>query len=73
MSQWKLPNYSHFGPIVKRAPDNSSQNKSTAPTADSQANAKVDRETTAKVRKVIVNDKDLSTYAHKREDHYGER
>ena len=47
-----------------QAPDNSSQNKSTSPTADNQANAKVDRETTAKVRKAIVSDKDLSTYAH---------
>jgi hyperosmotically inducible periplasmic protein len=47
-----------------QAPDNSSQNKSTAPTADNQANAKVDRETTAKIRKAIVSDKDLSTYAH---------
>jgi hyperosmotically inducible protein len=47
-----------------QAPDNSSQNKGTAPTADNQTNAKVDRETTAKIRKAIVSDKDLSTYAH---------
>jgi hyperosmotically inducible protein len=47
-----------------QAPDNSSQNKSTAQTADNQANAKGDRQTTAKIRKAIVSDKDLSTYAH---------
>jgi hyperosmotically inducible periplasmic protein len=47
-----------------QAPDNSGQNKSAAPTADSQANAKADRETSAKVRKAIVSDKGLSTYAH---------
>jgi hyperosmotically inducible periplasmic protein len=47
-----------------QAPDNTSQNKSTTPNADNQANAKVDRETTAKIRKAIVGDKNLSTYAH---------
>jgi hyperosmotically inducible protein len=47
-----------------QAPDNSSQNKNTAQTADNQANAKGDRQTTAKIRKAIVGDKDLSTYAH---------
>ena len=47
-----------------QAPDNSSQNKNTALTADNQANAKGDRQTTARIRKAIVSDKDLSTYAH---------
>jgi hyperosmotically inducible protein len=47
-----------------QAPDNSSQNKNTTQTADNQANAKEDRQTTAKIRKAIVSDKDLSTYAH---------
>jgi hyperosmotically inducible protein len=47
-----------------QAPDNSSQNKNTAQTADDQANTKGDRQTTAKIRKAIVGDKDLSTYAH---------
>ena len=61
-----FPGYTNVGAIAKRAKasDNSGQNKSNAPTADSQANAKADRETTAKIRKVIVSDKDLSTYAH---------
>jgi hyperosmotically inducible protein len=47
-----------------QAPDNSTRNKNNAQTADNQANAKEDRQTTAKIRKAIVSDKDLSTYAH---------
>lgn len=47
-----------------QAPDNSSQNKGHIETADRQPNIKTDRETTAKIRKAIVGDKDLSTYAH---------
>lgn len=47
-----------------QAPDNSSQNKSQSRTADDQTNAKTDRLTTAGVRKAIVADKKLSTYAH---------
>jgi osmotically-inducible protein OsmY len=34
------------------------------PTADSQANDKVDLETTRQIRKAIVDDSSLSTYAH---------
>lgn len=45
-------------------PDNSGQNKHHAKTADNQNNAKEDRLTTQKVRKAIIADKDLSTYAH---------
>ena len=45
-------------------PDNSAQNKSTNTTADNQSNAKADRLLAANVRKAIVADKDLSTYAH---------
>lgn len=45
-------------------PDNSGQNKHHAKTADSQTNAKDDRLTTQKVRKAIIADKGLSTYAH---------
>jgi osmotically-inducible protein OsmY len=45
-------------------PDNSSQNKGQMQTADKQSNAKSDRDTTAKIRKEIMADKDLSTYAH---------
>ena len=46
------------------APDNSGQNQNHAKTADSQPNTAADRATTAKVRKAIVEDKELSTYAH---------
>jgi hyperosmotically inducible periplasmic protein len=44
--------------------DNSAQNKGQLNTADNQSNTKADRETAAQVRKAIVADKDLSTYAH---------
>jgi osmotically-inducible protein OsmY len=49
---------------VQTAPDNSAQNKNQASTAENQSNAKADRETTANIRKAIIADKDLSTYAH---------
>ena len=49
---------------AQSAPDNSTHNKNQGKTADNQPNATADRETTAKVRKAIVADKDLSTYAH---------
>jgi osmotically-inducible protein OsmY len=45
-------------------PDNSAQNKNQTNTADNQPNATSDRQTTAQVRKAIIADKDLSTYAH---------
>ncbi len=45
-------------------PDNSGHNKAHAKTADNQPNATGDRRTTQKVRKAIIADKDLSTYAH---------
>jgi osmotically-inducible protein OsmY len=38
--------------------------RTTSETADSQTNAKSDRLTTQKIRKAIMADKDLSTYAH---------
>jgi hyperosmotically inducible periplasmic protein len=49
---------------AQTAPDNSNQNKDHAETADNQSNAKSDRDTTAKIRKTIMADKTLSTYAH---------
>jgi hyperosmotically inducible periplasmic protein len=49
---------------AQTAPDNSNQNKNQAQTADNQANAKSDRLTTQKIRKAIMADKSLSTYAH---------
>jgi hyperosmotically inducible protein len=47
-------------------PDNSKQNQTQnqTGTADNQSNAKSDRDTTAKVRKAIIADKNLSTYGH---------
>ncbi len=50
--------------LIQQAPDNSGQNKAQAPTADNQSTAKSDREMTAKIRKTIIADKDLSMYAH---------
>jgi len=49
---------------AQSAPDNSKQNESHAQTAGDQQNAKADRVTTANIRKAIMADKDLSTYAH---------
>lgn len=45
-------------------PDNSAQNKNQDQTAQNQSSAASDRELTAKIRKAIIADKDLSTYAH---------
>ena len=47
-----------------QATDNSGQNKNHADTADNQTNVKDDRQITAKIRKALVAEKDLSTYAH---------
>ncbi len=52
------------GSLSAQSADNSAQNKSQSPTAQNQPNAKSDRLTTANVRKAIMADKDLSTYAH---------
>jgi osmotically-inducible protein OsmY len=49
---------------TQAAPDNSNQNKNHANTADNQTNAKSDRLTTQKIRKTVMADKTLSTYAH---------
>ena len=45
-------------------PDNTKTNKAEAPTAQQQSNSKSDVETARQVRKAIVGDKSLSTYAH---------
>jgi len=45
-------------------PDNSAQNKGQTTTADNQSNAQSDRLLTQQVRKAIMADKGLSTYAH---------
>jgi osmotically-inducible protein OsmY len=47
-----------------QAADNSRQNKTESPTADNQGSVKSDRLTTAQIRKAIIADKGLSTYAH---------
>ena len=50
------------------APDNTKINQrdrnQAEPTADQQSNAKSDRELTRQIRRAIVKDKSLSTYAH---------
>jgi hyperosmotically inducible protein len=51
-------------PDTSKPPDNSKQNKNHAQTADDQTNEKSDRATTQKIRKAIMADKNLSTYAH---------
>ena|ERR1700726_992806 len=45
-------------------PDNTRENKNNSPTAEQQKETKGDRELAAKIRKSIVADKSLSTYAH---------
>ncbi len=49
---------------TKTAADNSGQNAKPQTTADNQPNAQSDRVTAAKIRRVVVKDKELSTYAH---------
>jgi hyperosmotically inducible periplasmic protein len=51
-------------PAPQTAPDNTKVNKAEAPTAQDQNNGKGDIETARQVRKAIVGDKSLSTYAH---------
>lgn len=46
------------------APDNSANNKDHSMTADQQSAHKSDREITREIRRSIVSDKSLSTYAH---------
>jgi hyperosmotically inducible protein len=58
------PNGPAQSSTAQQAPDNSKQNNSQAKTADNQQNTKADRVTTANIRKAIMADKDLSTYAH---------
>jgi osmotically-inducible protein OsmY len=51
-------------PPSSAAPDNSTQNKSHATTADDEKGNSADRAITQKIRQSIVKDKSLSTYAH---------
>jgi len=48
----------------KPAPDNTKVNKTATPTGDKASNAANDRELMQKVRKAVMDDKSLSTYAH---------
>lgn len=47
-----------------QAPDNSANNRQPGVTADQQSNAPSDRAFTQKIRKALMADKSLSTYAH---------
>jgi hyperosmotically inducible periplasmic protein len=47
-----------------QAPDNSANNKQHDVTADQQSSAASDRAVTQKIRKALIADKSLSTYAH---------
>jgi osmotically-inducible protein OsmY len=49
---------------AQAAPDNSANNKSQDTTADKQKENAADRTTTQNIRKAIIADKSLSTYAH---------
>ena len=49
---------------AQNAPDNTRQNKHESVDADQQSNAKSDVQISASVRKAIMADKELSTYAH---------
>lgn len=54
-----------IGPALPQTqPDNTKANKSDSPTADQQTNKAADRELTQKIRKSVMDDKSLSTYAH---------
>jgi hyperosmotically inducible periplasmic protein len=53
-----------IGTAVAQQPDNTKVNKDHATTADNQKMNVNDRELTQKIRKAVVADKSLSTYAH---------
>lgn len=50
--------------FAQNQPDNSAQNKQQQATADQQSSASSDRHLTAEIRKSLMADKSLSTYAH---------
>jgi len=54
--------YGYQDPPVK--PDNTRANKDGGQTADQQAMNKSDRQLTQQIRKSVMDDKTLSTYAH---------
>ncbi len=50
--------------FAQNQPDNSAQNKQQQTTADQQSSASSDRHLTAEIRKSLMADKSLSSYAH---------
>lgn len=50
--------------VSQTAADDSAHNQGHKTTADTQSNAKADRLMTAKIRRALMADKGLSTYAH---------
>lgn len=52
------------GAALAQAPDNTANNKQHDVTADQQSNTESDLAITQKIRKALVADKSLSTYAH---------
>jgi osmotically-inducible protein OsmY len=52
------------GMLLAQSADNTGVNKNSEPTADQARNTKTDRELMQNIRKSIVDDKSLSTYAH---------
>jgi len=53
-----------FAQSQANPPDNSAQNKQQTTTADQQSSSASDRQLTAQIRKSLMADKSLSTYAH---------
>jgi hyperosmotically inducible protein len=52
------------GMAQQPAPDNTKVNKEAQPTADQAKNSKSDRELMSEIRRAVVKDSSLSTYAH---------
>ena len=65
---WAQQDQAPTAGTTNTAPDNTKVNQRdrnpSQPTADQQTNAKSDREMTRQIRRAIVKDKSLSTYAH---------
>ncbi|WP_263359792.1 BON domain-containing protein [Acidicapsa ligni] len=59
-----FPGYGQDQSTPSTAPDNSAKNKKHDITADKQTNASADLQVTAQIRKAIIAEKSLSTYAH---------
>jgi hyperosmotically inducible protein len=53
-----------IGTAMAQEPDNTKANKDQTTTADQQKNNMSDRDMTQKIRKAVMADKSLSTYAH---------